>query len=259
MKTPVKTSTHFVSSHALKSILNKEQDIVSFLLFSGQIECDLALDDFNITVFTNRWANFEFWDCIIRDPYTVANLADGVHQQLDPHMVMLLQNNWVRLKDPFFRSAIYFVLNRYSHEGTVSHGAFNSNNYSPVCSRSLINFYENNDLRKLRVKYFKAEKYYDAFEHVKESQVILLPFGGVRSGPLTSQLYVGHETYDLDYSVLKTVLRECGKNFVAVFKYNPKILRDFSKYKTVMIDEIGTQTMDARACNEIIVHNLEAS
>ncbi len=257
MKTPVKTNNSFISSKALKNIFDKEQDIASFLLFSGQIECDLAFDDYNITVFTNRWANYEFWDCLIKDPYRIANLADGIHKQMDPHMVILLQDSWVRMKDPFFRSALYFVLNRYSADGTVSHGSFNSNNYSSICSRSLINFYENNELDKFRIKYYKAEKYYDAFEHVKDSQVMLLPVGNVKISPLNKQVFVGHEMYDLDYGILKTVLKECGKKFVAVFKFNPKIIRDFSKYNISMIDNVGDFTIDAKLCNEIIVHNLE--
>lgn len=258
MKTPVKTNTHYVCTDYLKSLIPKESKIVSLLLFSGQVECDLAFNDFDITIFTNRWANYEFWDSILKNPYTVADLADGMHKKLDPNMVLLLQNNWVKMKDPFFRSAVFFILNRYSYEGTISHGNFNSSNYSAVCSRSLINFYENNDVQKIKLKYYKAEKYYDAFEDIEPSQILLLPIGSIKIGPLNKNIYTGHEMYDIDYGVLKRLMYEYHKDFVLVFKYNPKIIKDFKNYNIVMIDDAGMPTDKSSLCNEIIVHNLGA-
>ena len=259
MKTPVKSSVHYVSTGALKNIIPKERPIVSLLLFSGQIECDLALSDYDITAFTNRWANYEFWECILKDPYTVAELADGIHKQLDPQLVYMLQDNWVRMKDQFYRSALYFVLNRYSFEGTVSHGSFNSNNYSPICSRSLINFYENNELNKLKIKYYKAEKYYEALEDIKDSQILLLPVGKIKLGPLNKQTHVGHEMYDMDYGILKRLIYDYNKDFVIVFKYNRKILKDFNRYNIVMVDAAGNPTMNMNTCHELIVHNIGVS
>ncbi|MBL96775.1 MAG: hypothetical protein CMF52_03080 [Legionellales bacterium] len=256
MKTPVKSNTHYVSADYLKSIIPKERKIISLILSSGQIECDLAFNDFNITAFTNRWANYEFWDSILKDPYKIADLADGMHKQLNPQMVFLLQNNWVKMKDPFFRSAIYFILNRYSYDGTISHGDFNSSNYSAICSRSLINFYENNEIEKIKIKYYKAEKYYDVLEDIDPSEILLLPVGPIKIGPLNKNIYTGHEMYDLDYGVLRKLLRDYQKDFIAIFKYNKKIIDDFRHNNVIMIDDAGIATENSRACNEIVVHNL---
>ena len=207
MKTPVKSSVNFVSGPALKNILSKDDKIASLLLSSGQLECELAFNDYDITMLSNRWAKYEFWDCIIKNPYKVADMSDELHERIYPQMIYLLQEQWVKMKDPYFRSAIYFLLNRYSLDGTVSHGKFNIHNYSAICSRSLINFYENNEVSKLKINYYKAEKYYEAVPHIPPVHILFLPVGNIKTGPLHQQTEIGHDVYDINYGILSDIIK----------------------------------------------------
>lgn len=257
MKTPVKSSVNFVSGTALKNILPEDQKIASLLLSCGQLECELAFDDYDITMFSNRWANYEFWDCIIKNPYRVADMSDELHQRMFPQMIYLLQEQWVKMKDPYFRSAIYFLLNRYSFDGSVSHGKFDTNNYSAICSRSLINFYENNETSKLKINYYKAEKYYEAVPHIPAEHILFLPVGNIKVGPLHKQTFVGHDVYDINYAILSDIMKNSDTRLVAVFKKNTRILRDFKNFNTVMVNSVGQLTDKISECDEIIVHNLE--
>ena len=144
MKTPVKSQINFNSGPAIKELLPCDRQIVSMLLFSGQLECELSFLGTDLTMTTNRHAIYEFWQCFIEDPYRLANTADSLHSEMNPQLVYIFQNDWPRFKDPYFRSSLFFLVNKYSVDGTISHGNFNTSNYSTLNSRSMINFHENN-------------------------------------------------------------------------------------------------------------------
>ena len=128
----------------------------------------------------------------MQNPYTIADMADALHESMDPQMIYLLQNDWPRFKDPFYRSALFFLLNRYSLNGTISHGNFSTDNYSTLCSRSLINFCENYPIEKLNFLHYNEDKYYNTFSRVEDNEVILLPIGKMKAGPQLRKLSLIH-------------------------------------------------------------------
>lgn len=205
---------------------------------------------------TNKWAIFEFWDCMIKNPYLIVDMANGLHEKLSPQMVYVMQSDWPRFKDPFFRSAMFLLLNKYSADGTISHGDFNTANYSPLSGKSLINFCENYDLSKLRLGYKKAEKYYECFDEIEEDEILFLPIGKIGTSPLSIQTRIGHEVYDLNYNKLKNMLHDYKKDFVAVCKFSQKIMRDHINYNTLLVGPGGEITADPLLAEEIIISNL---
>ncbi len=161
MKTPIKPRHTFHCAEALGQIIPKDRKIKSFLLHSGQLEFDLSLSGHDLLVATNKFVIYEFWDCLLKNPYLIAEMANNLHEKLDAQLVYVFQNDWPKFKDPFFRSALFFILNKYSLTGSISHGSFNSNNYSALSGRSLLNFCETHDLSKINLKYYNTENWLD--------------------------------------------------------------------------------------------------
>jgi|TARA_E500000331_G_scaffold356434_1_gene414773 hypothetical protein len=256
MKTPIKTKTNFYCGDILKNLIPTDRRLKSLLLYSGQLECELSFSDYDLTIITNKWAIFEFWDCLIKNPYLIADMANGLHEKLNPQMVYLMQDNWPRFKDPYFRSAMFLLLNRYSSDGTISHGQFDTSNYSPLSGKSLINFCENYDLSKLRLNYKKAEKYYECLGEIEDDEVLLLPVGKIGASPLSIQTRIGHEVYDLNYNKLKNILHDYKKDFVAICCFNQKIMRDHSNFNTLLVAPGGEITSDPTKAAEMIITNL---
>lgn len=257
MKTPVKSTINYNSAPALKNLLPENRQTVSMLLFSGQLECELSFQGVDIVMATNRHSIYEFWKCMIEDPYNIASTSDSLHEQMDPELVYVFQNDWTRFKDPFFRSSLFFLLNKYSRDGTISHGNFNINNYSPVNGQSLINFFEYNDRDKIKLKYYKAEKFYEGFEGIKSDQVLLIPAGKYSPSPLANPTFVGHDKYHFSDSLLRKTINNYKKDFVIVYKFNPRLLIDYKRYNTIMVNNLGEITKNKSSADEIIITNLE--
>lgn len=257
MKTPVKSQINFNSAPTIKQLIHPDQQVVSALLFSGQLECELSFHDVDFIMSTNRHAIYEFWECFIKDPYRLAETADSLHEEMSPQLVYVFQNDWPRFKDPFFRSSIFFLLNKYSVDGTISHGNFNTNNYSPLNGRSMINFHENNDIQKLKLKYYKAEKFHESFEDLKANQILFIPAGKYSPSPLANQTFAGHDKYVYNEKALKRAIYGLNKNFILVYKYHPKLVIEYKNFKHIMVDKLGQPTTNSAAADELIITNLE--
>lgn len=256
MKTPIKTKNTFYSAAAINEIVPKDRKISSSLFFSGQIELELAFLNREIDITTNKWVVYEFWDCMRKDPYVIADMADGLHKDLNPQLVYIFQQDWPKFKDPNFRSALFFLLNRYSADGTISHGRFNTDQYSRLSSRSMINFCETHNMAELNIKHFNKEDWTEYIPELK-NDVLLLPIGDYAVGPLNSKALVGFETYKVNHRTLESVLHDTVGDFILVYKYNPHVLRRYKKYRPIMIDATGQKTLNHRAAEDIIITNME--
>lgn len=257
MKTPIKTDYSFVCARTLNQLLPESTAIKSALLFDGQIECELAFSDRPITITTNKYVIYEFWDCVTKNPYLIADMADALHESMDPQMIYLLQNDWPRFKDPFYRSALFFLLNRYSLNGTISHGNFSTDNYSTLCGKSLINFFENYPIDKLNIVHYNEDRYYKTLNRFNDDEILLLPFGNLKSSPLIKTSQEGHEKYDNNLAVLSNVLSNYDNKFVVIVKSNRRILKEMNKFNIFMVNNHGELTNDERLAEELIITNLD--
>ena len=69
MKTPIKSKNTFYSASAIDKIVPANSKISTALFFSGQIELELAFMGREVDITTNKWVIYEFWDCMVKNPY----------------------------------------------------------------------------------------------------------------------------------------------------------------------------------------------
>jgi len=246
-----------VCSEVIKNLIPIETKIKSLLLFSGQVEFPLAYAGYDIEIATNKYVIYEFWNCALRNPYLISKMALGVNAQITPQLVYIYQNDWPRFKDPYYRSALYFLLNRYSLTGTISYGETKTNNFTPLATRNLESFYEDERTKKIKVRYYNSDNYLDAFEFINDDEVMLLPVGKLSISPLNKPTQVGHETYEMNHRALRDALRKENKKFVLIYKFHPHLLSFYKDYKIIMVNSFGAETKNIQLAEDVIITNLE--
>ena len=257
MKTPIKDPNVYVCSEVVKSIIPIESKVKSLLLFSGQIEFPLAYAGYDIEIATNKYVTYEFWNCALRDPYLISEMAIDLNSKMQSPQVYLFQSDWPTYKDPYFRSALYFLLNRYSLTGNISYGDYRLDNFTPLSTQNLQRFFEDERTKNINIRYYNSEKYLEAFEFIEDDEIVLLPAGRLSLSPLNKVFAVGHETYNLDHRELKDFLNNQDKKFVLVYKNNPRLATLYKNYNLIMVNSYGVETQNPDLAEDIIITNLE--
>jgi hypothetical protein len=170
-------------------------------------------------------------------------------------MIKTYQQEWPAFRDPYLRSAIFFLLNRYSEKGTLSYGNTNLNNYTPVCLSSLRRCDES--VTKINITYHKSEDYLEGIAEMPNEDVAVLMVGDFQGGPLGRQLNLGYETYSLNHRRLKQRITSTGKNFILLYKAHQGIPTFYRDHNVVYLNKFGKLTKNIEMAEEMIVTNLE--
>ena len=254
LKSPIKDPNNFVSSEVLKQLVPKERKINSFLFFSGEIEFPLHSDGYDIHIYTNKYVIFEFWHCAKNDSQNIAYQATGIHKRTHPQSIYHYQDEWPKYRDPYLRSALFYLLNRYSPTGTISYGEVRRDNFSPLSVETLKRFSQFSE--DINLHYYKKDDFLDGLDKSDKSDLILLPIGKYSYNIIGKQTYKGFETYHVDHRKIKQKLIDLGNDFVIVYKNHPRILQDFSEFNHIFVNKFGKRTTRPDLAEEIIITNL---
>jgi|1_EtaG_2_1085319.scaffolds.fasta_scaffold08875_2 hypothetical protein len=254
MKTPLKEPNNFACSPVLKEILPERSTITSFMFFSGQIEFPLIEEGHTIVAWTNKPVIYEFWKSTVLDPHRVSDHANAMHVDAHSHTVNLFRSRWPTYRDPFMRSALFFLLNRYSEKGTVSHGDFNIDNFSRFALETLKNFAE--DASKLNLKLYESETVEGGFAAAPSDDILLVPAGRFSYNLLTHDILDGYETYNLHHRQFKEALLNTNQRFVLCYKKHPGLLRLYNDQQIILVSKFGKPTAHFDLAEDMIIHNL---
>ena len=76
MLSPLKENiTNFKSTHVIKELIPTGAVVDSYLLFSGEIELNLAQSDRFVVAHTNKYVIYEFWKSTMEEPWRVAEMV----------------------------------------------------------------------------------------------------------------------------------------------------------------------------------------
>ena len=253
-KSPIKDPNNFVSSDALKQIIPQDKKIDSFLLFSGELEFPLHAAGYDIHMHTNKYVIFEFWHCAKNDSYNIANQAIGIHKRTHPQSIYHYQDEWPKYRDPYLRSALFYLLNRYSPTGTISHGDVRRENFSLLSTETLKRF--NDFSENLKLHYDKTEYFLDGLDKTEKSDFILLPIGKYSYNLIGKHSHRGYETYHVDHNKIKHRLNELGNDFALVYKKHPRLMDEFRGFNHVFVNKFGKITNRPELAEEVIIINL---
>ena len=251
---PLKSPHSFVCAEYLKRLISAETPIKAFLPFSGEVELSLLGEGRDLAIHTNNYVIYEFWSCFKTDPFRIADQAESLHARTTAGMIKTYQQEWPAFRDPYLRSAIFFLLNRYSEKGTLSCGIASLSNYTPMCLNRLRRCDES--VTKINITYHKSEDYLEGIESCPNDGVALLMVGKFQGGPLGRQLDMGYETYPLNHRNLKKRITATGKKFILTYKAHRGIPILYREYKTIYINKFGKETRNIDLAEDMVVTNL---
>ena len=251
MRTPIKDLRHVSKAlPVLKNIIPTGSKIESFLFFSGDLEVNLAEDDRFVTAHTSEYSVYDFWLTLFEDPESIVENVKFFYPFPDKHVFNVFQETFSQQKNPAVRAALFFLLNRCSESGTVSHGDFDQSNFNPLALSYIKRFKRNN----LDVKL--DGDLYNALTKVSDADFIFIPAGKFNYTFFQEGMNTGDDQTRFDHDKLANILRTLNKKTIILYSYHPKVISLYKDYKTkILLDKYGKITHDNDKATEVLIAN----
>ena len=202
---------------------------------------------------TDRYVVYEFWSCAINDPETIYDLAasESFENLKNQKIFHILQENWPRYKDPYVRSALFFMLNRLSDTGLISSGNFNESGINPVCLSYLKNF----KVENFHLQYTKDLELCSTISSCADCDYLLIPAPRFSHNLIKGSEIFGRESSKVNHKELFETLKGVNTKFVVMYSPHSMIYELYKDYNIAMIDRYGSPTNKKQNCEDIIVTN----
>ena len=253
MRTPLKEPNNFVSSHVIKKIIPPDVPIKSYAFFSGQMEFPLLKKREKMTFLTNKIAIYDFWKHLLEKPEVVAMHAEAMHEQTTHGTIETYQRELLTYREPYMRAAIFYLLNAYSDNGTVSFGTYDINNYNSLFLRRLRELIKNP--YEIELKYYPATYVEEGLQYVEPEDLIFIPVGAYHPPLLISGLSEGFDTYAFNHQQLHNTLSEMENKFVLCYKYSPRLRDLYIDFSLTYVSKYGTPTRHKHLAEDVIITN----
>lgn len=224
----------------------------TFLLFSGDVEINLAEYDRFVIAHTNKYAIYEFWWSIQSDPARMYKIITADQFKFHPTMYEIMQRRWIEFKDPIVRSAIFFTLNQMSETGNISSGKLVNQQFNPVALGNLRAFKVSENL------HFVLDKSEDFMQPLTKE--LRGEYAIVFAGKFNYNLFdygknQSYDTYTVDHRKLKTLLENTDKKLMLIYNFDNRVDKFFKKHNKILIDKYGRTTDNKEEAVEVIVAN----
>tara|TARA_B100000085_G_C18558787_1_gene518705 strand:+ start:1447 stop:2211 length:765 start_codon:yes stop_codon:yes gene_type:complete len=253
MKSPLKIpSKQFKALSVLKSIVPKNSYVHSFLFFNGDIELSLAIDDRFVVAHTNCYVIYEFWKCLEIDPARVANVVEHFSPIESKNIFHLLQDNWYKYADPFVRSGLFFLLNRYSDDGYISRGELSDEKFNPLATVSL----QKMNFSNLFFKFDEDENFLTGIKQINDNcDYIFMPVGEFSLNFFEDGKSLGQEDTKVIHRKIKEEMARKENKIILLYRYTKAVKKFYRDYKKLYIDKWGKQTTNEEKASEVLIVN----
>ena len=252
---PIKDPYNFQCARALKNIIPERSTINVPIFFSGNLEFSLASSGYNIRAITNKYVVYEFWKCAFHDPTRIIKIAEHVYANRDKNMLFYLQEDWPKYKDPYLRSALFFLLNRFSASGYQSHGALSYDNYNPISLSRLRKISDHN----LDLHLIAEDDFLSNLDSLPASDHILMPIGAFKYNFFQEGQSSGWETTQVDHSKVRDFLKATAKRTLLAYNIHPALSSFYKDFDKTYLNEYGSTVKDPKAAKEVLIANFRTS
>ena len=253
MKSPIRSRHKRRAAALLKEIIPVGSVIDSFLFFSGEIELSLAKSKRFVCAHTLTYVIYEFWECAIEDSTTIADcvISKPFSSFFNKKVFHILQENWPTYKDPYVRSALFFILNRCSSTGAISSGEFSTSEFTPTAISTLRNFKINN----FHLALDNTDTLAQSIVIDTKGEYMLLPMPPFAHNFFKEGKQRGHEEVIIDHQLIKNTLDTIKKKWIVVYPKHAAVLKLYEDYTIRQVNKYGNLTDNLDECEEIIVTN----
>ena len=253
IQSPLKNpNSHKKCLKQLLEIIPVGSVVDTFLLFSGDVEINLAEYNRFVIAHTNKYAIYEFWWSMTSEPARMYKIVTADQFKFHPKMYEIMQRRWVEFRDPIVRSAIFFTLNQMSETGNVSSGKLTGESFNPVALGNLRAFKPSDNI------HFVLDKDENSIEALRGD--LRGEYAIVFAGKFNYNLFdygknKSYDTYTVDHRELKTLIDETDKKLMLVYNFDKRVDRFFKDNKKIMIDQYGNVTDNKEKATEVIIAN----
>ena len=172
MKSPIKDLRFSPKSlSALKELIPSGAKVDSYLLYSGELEMNLAEDNRHLVAHTTSFVVYDFWRSMFDNPETILKAVDHFWPIKDERLFDVYQTVFRGYKDHLVRAAMFFILNRCSSEGMIQTGLFDPKNFNPMALTYIQRFKRQN----FDVAWDKNDDFIDSIDGDTDADYLYFP------------------------------------------------------------------------------------
>lgn len=246
MRSPIKNLKVKTNSFSiLKTLIPKGAVVQTYPFYDGTLEFSLAESDRYAIGCTKSIVVHEFWTYAMKDPKKISLIADKMFPVVNENTFDILKTNWYSYKDPFVRSALFYLLNRCSSIGMITHGELDTKNYNPI---SL------NELRTFKIENFHSLflQQSEDYQTLPNSDFNLFSGGNYFYDVLNTEQVVGLEESPFHHT--KMLKRFTSSPTIFIYNYHSRLAK-MKNWDKIFLDQYGRITTEQNA-KEIILHNV---
>jgi hypothetical protein len=229
----------------LRDLIPKGSIVESYPFYDGNVEFALSQNDRFLVGTTDSPVVFEFWKYAIEDPKHISQIADHLQPIIEENTFDIIRKNWFNYKDPYVRSAMFFLLNRFSELGMITHGEMNPKNYNPIAINILRTF----EITNFHINFLKEKTIFD--QTIKNDVSLFMP-GVYYYDLLHTAPPIGIEESHFKHT--KTLKHFAKKKSIFVYNFHPRLANN-KDYEKIFLDKHGRISQKDNA-KEIILHNV---
>ena len=237
---------------ALKQLIPAGSVVHSFLLFDNTLEMGLAQDERFVVAHTNKYVVYEFWKCVQENPHRVADIVEYFQPIEDENIFHLLQENWPKYRDPYIRSGLFLLLNRYSNDGNISHGSYNPEAYRPTHVFNLRRTAMNNTHLILD----HGDNFLNDIKEINtRCDYVFLPIFSYSLNLLQEGKATGYEETIVYHKQVEDWLRSTDRNAVLLYRNTPSVRYLYKEHQMYFVDKYGRLSKDEKNAPEVLIAN----
>ena len=251
MKSPLKDRYDFKSVRFLKELIPPKSIVESYCLYAAEVELDLANCDRLIVAHTDKYPIYEFWHAMRHGSERIAGLSQSTYPRIDDAMFYRLQEEWWSFNDPYYRAALFLILNRDSELARASCGGRQPEGISAAVLNCLKKFEGNNF-------YVVLDKHDDLSANINskiKSDVKLFFAGTYSFNLLGTKQERAHDFSPINHHKLYQTLSALEEKWIVVYKYKKAAAACYKDYNITMIDEYGNKTQKPERCEDLVIAN----
>jgi site-specific DNA-adenine methylase len=188
----------------------------------------------------------------MRDPTRIALMAEELFKDLrDENLFALLQENWHTYKDPYIRSALFFLLNRCSENGLISAGKLDDKRYNPISLSYLKKFKMDN----FHIKWDQQDDFVKTFGDIKNTDYLLFPIGKFNYNLFEYGKNKGYEMTTIHHKRFYEALQDVKDKWIVLYKNHPHVHILYKEHNIIMLDKYGREIKDKEKCEEMVIAN----
>ena len=252
MKSPIKDLRFQPKSlRVLKELIPEDSYVDTYLLYSAELELNLAESGRYLVSHTNSYVIYDFWRALFHSPEIIVQMVDHFWPIEDDKLFEVYQTRFRTFTDHLMRAALFFILNRCSSEGMIQSGLFDRDNFNPLAVSYIRRFKKVN----FDVVWDSNDDFIQTVSDDTDADYLYFPIGKFSYNFLDEGINRGFEQTRIQHSKLFNKLNTFDKKVIVDYIYHPHLLNLYKDWPTkIFLNEYG-QRVERDMAKEVLIAN----